>query len=307
MDILSWIESEDVAKHLKTIKYAFSSMEAAVVVYNHSTKTLKEKQAAWREIIDTMPDCSMNFTLDDGKRMGLHDYLENVIKWQNSVVSEVYSVKKHQAVFNFYVNMNSNANISNELSEEMRVTFSDLQGCLSVIAKLPKEYVRNISLNCTVLDCNRQYILTLNSNQEILQIESEFGVELKADPYALRGQNIILPLPFQKGDLVKKKEGEYERYMVYEGIGFVDGWQQTNVYAVGGSEKFYKTTEDGYTFRYARNDELEGYDRLLIPFSQYMKNIIDLTAFTDVCNLIVAQERLSDNRDILKTLGIKEK
>lgn len=57
MDFLKFINSNTVRNHLQELEYQPTAMEAAWIVYQCETLSLKEKYTAWREIIDTMPDC----------------------------------------------------------------------------------------------------------------------------------------------------------------------------------------------------------------------------------------------------------
>ena len=57
MDFLKFINSNAVRNHLQELEYQPTAMEAAWIVYQCETLSLKEKYTAWREIIDTMPDC----------------------------------------------------------------------------------------------------------------------------------------------------------------------------------------------------------------------------------------------------------
>ena len=59
MDLFRFIDSKDIREHLRQIGYSFTAPEAAFLVWQCRNATLKEKFAAWREIIETMPDCSL--------------------------------------------------------------------------------------------------------------------------------------------------------------------------------------------------------------------------------------------------------
>lgn len=59
MDIFRFLNSKDIREHLKQLGYSFTAPEAAFLVWQCRSVTLKEKMAAWREIIETMPDCCM--------------------------------------------------------------------------------------------------------------------------------------------------------------------------------------------------------------------------------------------------------
>ena len=57
MDYFKFIHSGDVREHLRRINYPLSSLEAAWLVWENDIVSIKEKHAAWEEIIRTMPDC----------------------------------------------------------------------------------------------------------------------------------------------------------------------------------------------------------------------------------------------------------
>lgn len=73
MDIYHFVDSRDIREHLKQLDYQFTTPETAFLVWYCHTATLDEKIAAWREIIDTMPNCSMNPRRFE---LGIPDYHE---------------------------------------------------------------------------------------------------------------------------------------------------------------------------------------------------------------------------------------
>ena len=82
MDIYRFIDSHDIREHLRRLDYQFTTPEAAFLTWYCHTATLDEKIAAWREIIDTMPNCSMG-----PRRFGLdipnfHKFLRRYIDLQ---------------------------------------------------------------------------------------------------------------------------------------------------------------------------------------------------------------------------------
>lgn len=79
MDILKFLNSATVAKHLKNIDYKFSAQEAAFVVWN-SAKPLEDKLAAWTEIIEAMPDCAVRCRFDHVQYPSLRQFLKNYME-----------------------------------------------------------------------------------------------------------------------------------------------------------------------------------------------------------------------------------
>lgn len=90
MDIYRFIDSRDIREHLQQLGHQFTTPEAAFLVWHSRTATLDEKIAAWREIIDTMPNCSM-----DARRCwqgqgipDFHVFLRRYIALQNRYVQK---------------------------------------------------------------------------------------------------------------------------------------------------------------------------------------------------------------------------
>ena len=81
MNIYNFINSRDIAKHLKDIDYQFSTLECAWLVWQSRKHTLKQKHASWQEIIDTMPDCSVEARPKHEGVESLHRYLIDFIKY----------------------------------------------------------------------------------------------------------------------------------------------------------------------------------------------------------------------------------
>lgn len=78
MNVSDFLNSKSVAKYLQETNYNFSPQEAAFIVWN-SSKTLEEKLAAWREIINTMPDCAVRCRFDYPQYSSLRKFLRDHI------------------------------------------------------------------------------------------------------------------------------------------------------------------------------------------------------------------------------------
>ena len=57
IDTASYLNSKDIAEHWRSIGFVCTPLQNAYIVWQNHTKTLQEKHAAWREIIEIMPDC----------------------------------------------------------------------------------------------------------------------------------------------------------------------------------------------------------------------------------------------------------
>ena len=59
MDIYEFIESKDIREHCRKMQYEFTALESAFLIWQ-SDKTIQQKHAAYREIIEVMPDERLN-------------------------------------------------------------------------------------------------------------------------------------------------------------------------------------------------------------------------------------------------------
>lgn len=75
MDLYRFIDSRAIREHLQSLSYPFTTQEAAFLVWYCKTATLEEKHAAWREIIDTMPNCSLEKRLNMEPIPDFHQFL----------------------------------------------------------------------------------------------------------------------------------------------------------------------------------------------------------------------------------------
>ena len=82
MDIYRFIDSRDMREHLQQLNYSFTTPEAAFLVYWCKNAALEERIAAWREIIDTMPNCAMAERLNLEAIPDFHQFLRDYIDLQ---------------------------------------------------------------------------------------------------------------------------------------------------------------------------------------------------------------------------------
>mgnify|MGYP000223032952 FL=1 len=62
MNILDFVDSQDIRGHLRSIDFQPSTIEAAYLVWFSKTATLEQKCEAWQEIARTMPNCLLEAT-----------------------------------------------------------------------------------------------------------------------------------------------------------------------------------------------------------------------------------------------------
>ena len=56
-DITTFLNSKDIAEHWKKIGFACTPVQAAYIIWQSHEKSLQEKHEAWKELMETTPDC----------------------------------------------------------------------------------------------------------------------------------------------------------------------------------------------------------------------------------------------------------
>lgn len=82
MNILDYLNSDDVKKYLAETEYEFSAPEAAYIVNRCGTASLGEKLCAFRRIINDFPDCTLGTYTDSPYKASFHEALAQYISLQ---------------------------------------------------------------------------------------------------------------------------------------------------------------------------------------------------------------------------------
>lgn len=108
-DTASFLNSKDIADYWRSIGFICTPLQSAYIVWQNHTKTLQEKHAAWREIVETMPDCIVaeghrktNMGISDALAESLHAFLQAFMQLQNQLIERFYRNGDH-AVYRYRV------------------------------------------------------------------------------------------------------------------------------------------------------------------------------------------------------------
>lgn len=88
MDVLRFVNSKDIRKHLADIEYDFTPLEAAWLIYQCRDATIAEKHGAWQELIETMPDCPIEKRANTLPQKSLHAFLRKYMALEDRLVRE---------------------------------------------------------------------------------------------------------------------------------------------------------------------------------------------------------------------------
>lgn len=201
MDIFHYFCSPDIVAYCKKIDHVFNPLEMAVIVAN-SSKTVKEKHAAWRQIISEYPDMSIHESFNFNAQKSLHKYLYEYITWQE--------------------NWLANFNIPDEMAiyQAMAQGEYDYCGCFSTFNNaLQSLYMRNEDYKIESIIIKKEYIdrylwnntILINSDREVIDyycFDPNQCYELP-HPDTLDMIFIHIPVPFEEGDIVEYKGKPY--------------------------------------------------------------------------------------------------
>lgn len=234
MNFYRFINSKDVREYLQELNYQFTAPEAAFVVYRCSSVTLEEKISAWMEIINTMPNCSMEERLNliriDSFHSFLKDYVELLKRSIENFISDdgcIYSYAYQET-----------ENNSSEWYGKFETIFSNYEACIDYCRKevLSEDYIDKIRVfKYAIYPQNRRIeSITYDKNMEIEDIDFctdndyETGLALAFD-----GMCFDFPTPFKRGDILidyRRNKESWRRPFV---LSYVSTWNSQEMMKKG--------------------------------------------------------------------------
>lgn len=325
MDIYRFINSKAIRDYLRSINYEFNSLEAAWLIYQCHTATIKEKHRAWKELVETMPDCRIGARSPfyfDATLDSLHGFLRQYMELEDRYVDEfcedhhcdsydgpfVYRIEHHFSIYD-----------RNDY-EDYGTVFSQY-GAIHENVFEPDEDVKYVKLvRMKIDDLHATMTAKLSPDLEMLEIDPS---EISESEWKIRGLFEGLwfefPTPFKKGDIVWNPNrpcgccgGPFALTAVcLEGLedGKADSIRRTgdnsDMNACG-----YFQDEDGSLYHEVMYDymdleyydkELTGAQKTLIAMSNYLKGEIDVELLIRAYHQIITQGYADDSMPLDKT------
>lgn len=332
MDFFKFINSKDIRAHLEKIGYACSPIEGAWLIYQSRNATLEEKHAAWQEMIDTLPDCSIDWRKWRAPRESLHGFLSDYMALERKWLKEFYETA--HAVYRFKV---SGKDEGDAYEKESDCIFSSAETCLEA-AKKAGDFLDDLTI-CMfkrTLDSENDFNymeLVCRGDGAIVSIDL-WGIENEAED-TLRNESFdnlwfAFPVPFQKGDILWNP--------VYsEGKDFLCGGPivinntTPNRYAETGHKGsdttdmnvwgyfqnadgtiYSEVTWNYMDYEYYPPEKLTGKRRILKALGNFMKDQIDVGLFAQAYHQIPTEEHAKEcmprmyTDEGLRLAGLKE-
>ena len=206
MNIYSFFKSPDITAHCKKIGHEFNSLEMAVIV-DISGKPLKDKFAAWLEIVSEYPD--MTIPESNGfstARDSLHDYLKEYIDFTEDKMSLFRSADQDE----FY-----RCRTWRTLSHYDNEDGYHCTGCFTTMEQATKtlrdqgaweEGYRVVIEKWKLNEKDSLQSAEIDANQELLSIYGAIPGSEYMEP--LSGICIYIPTPFEIGDILVDDMGK---------------------------------------------------------------------------------------------------
>ena len=286
-NIYNFFESSDIAEHCQKIGHVFSPLDMAILV-NISSKSIKEKHAAYKTIINDYPDTPIHKTLHYDAMDSLHGILRELITWEESKINDFYTTGK-DILYRQHIRFIESYNTFEHHMYRYDNCYSSAEKALSAVREsydFKEDRVYKIGLVKEYIDTDEQFYVWVDFNGEITSISPPTSSDNPPIDF-----NLIffhLPVPFEKGDLVTMEYDGKPRILVdiphwytgnrpYEEFlsgKFGDGSDMLGRYYYIGENGTLENDHgitDLHMIRYFTG-ELKGQERFLKYLSQYIKN-----------------------------------
>lgn len=209
IDAASFLNSKDIADHWRKIGFTCSPLQSAYIVWQNHTKTLQEKHAVWREIVETMSDCMVaeghrktNMGISDALAGSLHEFLRAFMQLQDRLIGRFYQKGDH-AVYRYRVFYEGDREWSEDRSlyDAAEECFEDIKADEDLIPSIVC-----IQLTKQWIGEDRALTLSVKADKTVIDIDAQGLDEAEHDLLqAFEYMWFDFPTPFGKGDIVASK------------------------------------------------------------------------------------------------------
>ena len=216
MDFLNFVNSNAVRSYLQEIRYQPTSLEAAWLVYQCETASLEEKCAAWREIIETLPDSPTNSRTRGVKpehRDSVHTFLGAYIAQQEQLAT-AFMQTDESAVYDLQYQLLPKGELFWRQWHTVDEDFPALEACLQAVPR-DEGKVRQITIRKYNAEGDFLMAAKFLPDYRLAAVEPKSGSlyaieNMEFDEWALYsvfhmvhlGSGLHFPLPFQPNDLL---------------------------------------------------------------------------------------------------------
>ena len=319
MNIYDFINSRDIREHWKKISYKPTALEAAWLVWQSHNHTLVQKHNAWQEIINTMPDCSIEKRPMHEEVRSLHTYLKNYMDFQEESLKRFHIIEP-QVFYNgvAYYNRGESWDPSTHLSVEACINhYMTYYGA----CHNEHQYI-GFTIDKFKIGEQEEYMkLSIDASFHVLDIK----VRGKSDLF--ESLWFDFPIPFEKGDFVSRAANGYHWLYPFPQVSLVihslckdnpssvlkrDGTFADMIAYGNGCEGMIEM-HPYMDLEYVDSTSDE-FNNELLPISLFLKGKIDIMEMAEAYRLLANKKRIFHaelsniiiNKELVRILGIKE-
>ena len=325
MDIYRFINSADIARHLKDIRYSFSTLEVAWLIWQCKTITMEERHNAWRELIQVTSDCEVNTDHCVVAWSSLHQLLQRYMDLEIKLKT-LLTEGNHSAVCFCSLHKPdpyAKGEKSVWSSDSLCASYSD---ALSLATNpLYNQDAHPFRIRKQGFDDELDLTGEFNSQGELVRIAYQqqwFVCGITGNLLTNHEVDVLcksfdrmwfdFPVPFKKGDIVQDVY-QREPFVLFD----TDAWMKRSdpIYMNGRNNMqsfgyFYDHTQiimDRYDVPYMDLEyctvPLEGKDRILWVFSRFEKDEIDAWTLLKLFRMYDCEDIAAREHKQLKSFG----
>lgn len=241
-DIYSWIFIVlSILVIYENINYNFNTQEAAYIVWYCRTVSLAEKEAAWNEIIKTMPNCSLKGRLNMMEIPDFYEFLKKYIELQKKMIKMFK--ENDRCIYLFEMESDCGQKSYYESG-----VFSDYDKCMeaSIAEMVDRECdrakIRKRPINSSNNDKCYDSICLINAKGEVMEIDC--SRHLNDDDwevyFAFFGMWFDFPTPFHCGDIVYNARLDEDPFVLVDLCTWDEEKIRSEVSAIEYPESFYQ-------------------------------------------------------------------
>ncbi len=216
MNVLEFINSNTVRKHLQSINYKPDSLTAAFIVWQSKSHTLAEKDKAFKWIIENMPDMPIPAHENHAERESLHEFLEEYM-WTLSMYIQSFEVGEPNEVYDFSAYYGAP---DNEWCYDENLYSSYEKAVESAVSTLAEENQEWTTEARSILFKIRRRLIDIEACSDYLYLTPNLepyklcmDIIMSDEDYEVLHlfENLCLPIPhpFKKGDIIRECAGKY--------------------------------------------------------------------------------------------------
>ena len=298
--IIDFVNSKDIRKHWQEIGYEPSALEAAWLVWQSKNHTVEEKHKAWKEIIDRTEDCNIPAGVYTTSKPQLHEFLERYISTEDNLISSFYKTEDN-AVYSYRMYFDDDSYRDWYNVPMLFGSFDEAYAQFKENDEPPYANFVEFVKTCTGAEVKKIF-LRFNLKNEIVRVDEANCLTNEKDfeiyEFGFQEMNFEFPLPFKKGDIIRRVKGMYTIPSWYYENYVFDSVVKDRSYTV---VKGYSADADGniqhesihlYMDCEYMTLPLGDKDNILTPISKYLSGELDLALLLGAYRYIIGKYEL---------------